>query len=55
MSAEVWLKSSMQGDRLELAAAGHWTADNAAEIEKLILQLTPLRHALSTLHRMSQR
>jgi phospholipid/cholesterol/gamma-HCH transport system permease protein len=43
LSAEVWLKSSMQGDRLELAAAGHWTADNAAEIEKLILQLTPKR------------
>jgi phospholipid/cholesterol/gamma-HCH transport system permease protein len=33
----------MRGDRLELAAAGHWTADNAAEIEKLILQLTPRR------------
>ncbi|MGE3150842.1 MAG: ABC transporter permease [Pseudorhodoplanes sp.] len=31
----------MRGDQLEIAAAGQWTADNAAEIEKLILKLTP--------------
>jgi phospholipid/cholesterol/gamma-HCH transport system permease protein len=41
VSGEVWLSATGYGDRLELAAAGAWTADNAAEIEKLIVAVVP--------------
>lgn len=36
MSGEPLLKSTIDGDRLQIAAAGPWTAEHAGEIENLI-------------------
>ncbi|MBI4274180.1 MAG: MlaE family lipid ABC transporter permease subunit [Rhizobiales bacterium] len=33
----------MQGERLELAAGGEWTADNASELEHLLVRVMPSR------------
>ena len=47
MSEVNWLRAVARGDRLELAAAGQWTADNAAEIEKIIIGVMPKRGEVS--------
>jgi phospholipid/cholesterol/gamma-HCH transport system permease protein len=36
VNAEPLLKGTIQGDRLELVAAGHWTSDHAHQLEPLI-------------------
>ena len=36
------LKSTVEGDRLELAAIGAWTAVNADELERLVDAAAPL-------------
>ena len=37
MSADALLAATVSGDKLELVAAGEWTADRASDLERLIM------------------
>jgi phospholipid/cholesterol/gamma-HCH transport system permease protein len=43
MSVVALLTGSVSGERLDLAAAGEWTADHADTLEKQVIQVTPAR------------
>ncbi len=43
MNEPALLDKKMQGERLELAAGGEWTADYAADLERLIVRIMPGR------------
>ncbi len=46
MSTEALLTGKLDGERLELSARGHWTADNAALLERLVMAATPASEAI---------
>ena len=46
MSGEPLLKSTVDGERLQLAAAGSWTADHAGVIERLIEEVVQQKQAI---------
>jgi phospholipid/cholesterol/gamma-HCH transport system permease protein len=43
VNGEALLAGKLNGERLELAAGGDWTADNAARLERLVNAATPKR------------
>ena len=43
MSVAALLTSTVSGERLDLAAAGEWTADHADALEKQVMQATPAK------------
>jgi phospholipid/cholesterol/gamma-HCH transport system permease protein len=43
MSVAALLTGKVSGERLDLAAAGDWTADHADALEKQVIQVTPAR------------
>ncbi len=46
MNGESLLTGKLDGERLELAAGGHWTADNAALLERLVSAAAPASSAV---------
>lgn len=46
MSTEALLTGKLSGERLELSASGHWTADNAALLERLVVAAAPANDAI---------
>ena len=43
MSVAALLTGTVSGERLDLAAAGEWTADHADALEKQVMQATPAK------------
>jgi phospholipid/cholesterol/gamma-HCH transport system permease protein len=51
MSSETLLAATVTGDRLNLAAAGEWTADRANDLERLVMAATiPPQSPIKTVH-----
>ena len=46
MNGEALLAGRLNGERLELAAGGEWTADNAAQLDQLVSAATPATNSI---------
>src|SRR5439155_13664387 len=46
VNGEALLAGRLNGERLELAAGGEWTADNAAQLDRLVSAATPASNSI---------